>query len=112
MCLAIEFQTLLQELVLFLLVEELSSVILEKLEQGLKEGLKAAVQEVEEQFGQPGGLKSKLEGLEPRLLDESLIHDLVGMFIGAVLSMIDLTISWLLFLFFAFTFKTTILSLS
>ena len=102
MCLAIEFQTLLQELVLFLLVEEVSSVILEKLEQGLKEGLKAAVQEVEEQFGQQsGGLKSKLEGLEPRLLmpDESLIHDFVGMFIGAVLSMICLTIScFLLFL--------------
>ena len=102
MFLDIEFQTLLQEDVLFLLVEAVSSVILEKLEQGLKDGLKAAVQEVEEQLGQ-GGLKSKLDwmGLEPRLLipcglekleefevDESLIHDLAGMFIGAELSML------------------------
>ena len=105
MFLDIEFQTLLQEDVLFLLVEAVSSVILEKLEQGLKDGLKAAVQEVEEQLGQ-GGLKSKLDwmGLEPRLLipcglekleefelDESLIHDLAGMFIGAELSMLALT---------------------
>ena len=111
MCLAIEFQTLLQEDVLFLLVEAVSSVILEKLEQGLKDGLKAAVQEVEEQFGQ-GGLKSKLEwtGLEPRLLipcglerleefevDESLIHDLAGMFIGAEPSMMPV-LTFLIFL--------------
>ena len=68
MCLAIEFQTLLQEEVLFLLVEAVSSVILEKLEQGLKEGLKAAVQDEEEQFGQPGGLKLEWTGLEVRLL--------------------------------------------
>ena len=103
-CLAIEFQTLLQEDVLFLLVDADSSVILEKLEHGLKDGLKAAVQEEEEQFGQPGGLKLDWTGLEvrlllnpcvpPKLLErleefelESFIHDFIGMFIGAELSM-------------------------
>ena len=115
MCLAIEFQTLLQEEVLFLLVDADSSVILEKLEQGLKDGLKAAVQEEESQFGQPGGLKLEWTGLEvrlvlnpcpPRLLerldelevDESLIHDLTGMFTGAELSMILLDLTFLIFL--------------
>ena len=112
MCLAIEFQTLLQEEVLFLLVDADSSVILEKLEQGLKDGLKAAVQEEESQFGQPGGLKLEWTGLEvrlmlnPRLLerldelevDESLIHDLTGMFTGAELSMIVLDLTFLIFL--------------
>ena len=112
MCLAIEFQTLLQEEVLFLLVDADSSVILEKLEQGLKDGLKAAVQEEESQFGQPGGLKLEWTGLEvrlmlnPRLLerleevevDESLIHDLTGMFTGAELSMIVLDLTFQIFL--------------
>ena len=103
---------MLQEDVLFLLVDADSSVILEKLEQGLKEGLKAAVHEEEEQFGQPGGLKLDWTGLEvrllklnpcvlPRLLErleefelvESFIHDFTGMFIGAELSMMILSLS-------------------
>ena len=96
MFLAIEFQTLLQEEVLFLLVEAESSVILEKLEQGLNEGLKAAVHEEEEQFGH-GGLKLEWTGLEVMLLEPKLLERLdefeleesfvleltTGMFIGA-----------------------------
>ena len=98
--LAIEFQTLLQEEVLFLLVEAESSVILEKLEQGLNEGLKAAVHEEEEQFGH-GGLKLEWTGLEVMLLEPKLLERLdefeleesfvleltTGMFIGAEVAM-------------------------
>ena len=100
---------MLQEEVLFLLVEAESSVILEKLEQGLNEGLKAAVHEEEEQFGH-GGLKLEWTGLEvmllePKLLErldefeleESFVLDLTtGMFIGAEVAMmlsLSLTIS-------------------
>ena len=100
MFLAIEFQTLLQEEVLFLLVEAESSVILEKLEQGLNEGLKAAVHEEEEQFGH-GGLKLEWTGLEVMLLEPKLLERLdefeleesfvleltTGMFIGAEVAM-------------------------
>ena len=100
MFLAIEFQTLLQEEALFLLVEAESSVILEKLEQGLKEGLKAAVHEEEEQFGH-GGLKLEWTGLEVMLLEPKLLERLdefeleesfvleltTGMFIGAEVAM-------------------------
>ena len=109
MFLAIEFQTLLQEEVLFLLVEAESSVILEKLEQGLNEGLKAAVHEEEEQFGH-GGLKLEWTGLEVMLLEPKLLERLdefelresfvleltTGMFIGAEVAMmlsLSLTIS-------------------
>ena len=109
MFLAIEFQTLLQDEVLFLLVEAESSVILEKLEQGLNEGLNAAVHEEEEQLGH-GGLKLEWTGLEvmllePKLLerldefelDESSVLELTtGMFIGAEVAMmlsLSLTIS-------------------
>ena len=107
MFLAIEFQTLLQEEVLFLLKEAESSVILEKLEQGLNEGLKAAVHEEEEQFGH-GGLKLDWTGLEVMLLEPKLLERLdefeleesfvleltTGMFIGAeVAMMLSLTIS-------------------
>ena len=107
MFLAIEFQTLLQEEVLFLLVEAESSDILEKLEQGLNEGLKAAVHEEEEQFGH-GGLKLEWTGLEVMLLEPKLLERLdefeleesfvleltTGMFIGAeVAMMLSLTIS-------------------
>ena len=100
MFLAIEFQTLLQEEVLFLLVEAESSDILEKLEQGLNEGLKAAVHEEEEQFGH-GGLKLEWTGLEVMLLEPKLLERLdefeleesfvleltTGMFIGAEVAM-------------------------
>ena len=109
MFLAIEFQTLLQEEVLFLLVEAESSDILEKLEQGLNEGLKAAVHEEEEQFGH-GGLKLEWTGLEVMLLEPKLLERLdefelresfvleltTGMFIGAEVAMmlsLSLTIS-------------------
>ena len=107
MFLAIEFQTLLQDEVLFLLVEAESSDILEKLEQGLNEGLNAAVHEEEEQLGH-GGLKLEWTGLEvmllePKLLerldefelDESSVLELTtGMFIGVeVAMMLSLTIS-------------------
>ena len=100
---------MLQEEVLFLLVEAESSVILEKLEQGLNEGLKAAVHEEEEQFGH-GGLKLEWPGLEVMLLEPKLLERLdefeleesfvleltTGMFIGAVVAMmlsLSLTIS-------------------
>ena len=100
---------MLQEEVLFLLVEAESSVILEKLEQGLNEGLKAAVHEEEEQFGH-GGLKLEWTGLEVMLLEPKLLERLdefeleesfvleltTGMFIGAVVAMmlsLSLTIS-------------------
>ena len=91
---------MLQEEVLFLLVEAKSSVILEKLEQGLNEGLKAAVHEEEEQFGH-GGLKLEWTGLEVMLLEPKLLERLdefeleesfvleltTGMFIGAEVAM-------------------------
>ena len=91
---------MLQEEVLFLLVEAESSVILEKLEQGLNEGLKAAVHEEEEQFGH-GGLKLEWTGLEVMLLEPKLLERLdefeleesfvleltTGMFIGAEVAM-------------------------
>ena len=100
---------MLQEEVLFLLVEAESSVILEKLEQGLNEGLKAAVHEEEEQFGH-GGLKLEWPGLEVMLLEPKLLERLdefeleesfvleltTGMFIGAEVAMmlsLSLTIS-------------------
>ena len=100
---------MLQEEVLFLLVEAESSVILEKLEQGLNEGLKAAVHEEEEQFGH-GGLKLEWTGLEVMLLEPKLLERLdefeleesfvleltTGMFIGAEVAMmlsLSLTIS-------------------
>ena len=107
MFLAIEFQTLLQDEVLFLLVEAESSVILEKLEQGLNEGLNAAVHEEEEQLGH-GGLKLEWTGLEVMLLEPKLLERLdefeleesfvveltTGMFIGVeVAMMLSLSLS-------------------
>ena len=90
-------------------MEAESSDILEKLEQGLNEGLKAAVHEEEEQFGH-GGLKLEWTGLEVMLLEPKLLERLdefelresfvleltTGMFIGAEVAMmlsLSLTIS-------------------